>query len=99
MMALEMNRLNVTNRGERKMKSKNTRGELIEVETPHKGLRNPIDATKNSQKKPNMLPIEPTRSPNANGSLHPPLTGIVENRVLGEKSTPLTVCVTPCHSP
>ena len=99
MMALEMNRLNVTNRGARKMKTRNTSGEPMVVEAPHKGLRNPIDATKNSQKKVNMLPMEPTRSPNANGSLHPPLTGIVEKTVLGEKSTPFIVCFTPCHSP
>ena len=99
MMTLEMSRLIVTNRGERKMKTRNTRGELTEVETPHNDLRNPIDATKNSQKKVNILPMEPTRSPNANGSRHPPLTGIVENILLGEKSTPLIVCFTPCHSP
>ena len=46
-----------------------------------------------------MLLMEPTNSPNARGSLHPPRTGIAENMALGEKSTDVIVCLMPLHSP
>jgi len=99
MIRLEIKILMLTNNGERKIKIRNIIGELNDVESPTKGLRSPLLAIKNSQKKANMLLIEPTSSPNAKGSRHPPLTGIAENMFLGEKSTDLIVCFMPFHSP
>lgn len=99
MIKLEMKRLIVTNRGERKIKDKNIIGEVSDTEIAPKGLKSPLVAMINSQKEATMLLIEPTNSPNAKGSLHPPLTGIVENMLLGEKITDLTVCLMPPHSP
>lgn len=99
MIKLEMKRSIVTNRGERKIKDRKRIGELNDMETPHRGLRNPLVAIINSQKKAIMTLIEPTNSPNAKGSLHPPLTGIVENMLLGEKITDLVVRFMPAHSP
>lgn len=99
MMELEMKRLIVTNRGEMKIKARKKTGELNDVKRPPKGLRSPLVAIMKSHKKATMLPIEPTSSPNAKGSLQPPLTGMVENMVLDEKTTALSVCLMPFHSP
>lgn len=99
MTTLEMKRLIVTNKGERNIKDRNVIGEFDDMEKPHKGLRNPLVTIRNSQKKANMVLIEPTNSPNAKGSLHPPLTGIWENIALGEKITALSVCFIPPHNP
>ena len=76
MIKLEMKISIVTNNGERKIRDKNVIGELNDMEIPPKGFGNPIAEIINSQKKANILLIEPINSPNAKGSLHPPLTGI-----------------------
>ena len=68
----------VTSIGESKIKEKNIIGELRDIETPPKGLRSPLLAIKNSQKKGNMLLMEPINSPNAKGSLPPPLRPILQ---------------------
>ena len=99
MIRLETKMPILTNKGERKIKIKNIIGELRDMEKPPKGRRSPLLAIKNSQKNAHMLLIEPTNSPNAKGSLHPPLTGIEENMFFGEKSTDLIVCFTPFHKP
>jgi len=99
MIELEMKRLIVTNRGERKIKERKITGELNDVERRLKGLRSPLVAIMKSQKTATMLPIEPTNSPNAKGSFQPPLTGMAENMFPGEKITVFSVCLIPSHSP
>jgi hypothetical protein len=99
MIELEMKRLTVTNKGERKIKHRKITGKVNDMDRPAKGLRSPLVAIKKFQKKPTMLLIEPTNNPNAKGSLHPALTGMVENILLGEKITDLSVCFIPPHSP
>jgi len=99
MIRLEIKILMLTNKGEMRIRIRNIIGELNDIEKPPKGLRSPLLAIKNSQKNAIMLPIEPTSSPNAKGSLHPPLTGIEENMFFGEKSTDLIVCFIPFHKP
>lgn len=76
MRRLEMKRLSITNKGERKIRDRKITGELNDVERPPKGLISPLVEIINFQKESSMLLMEPTNSPNANGSLHPPLTGM-----------------------
>ena len=76
MIKLEIKISIVTNKGERKIRDKNIIGKPNDIEIPSKGLRNPLPEIINPQKKANILLIDPINSPNAKGSLNPPLTGI-----------------------
>ena len=76
MIKLEIKISIVTNKGERKIRDKNIIGELNDMETPSKSFGNPLLEIINPQKKANILLIDPINSPNAKGSLNPPLTGI-----------------------
>ena len=76
MIKLEIKISIVTNKGERKIRDKNIIGELKDMETPSKSFGNPLPEIINPQKKANILLIDPINSPNAKGSLNPPLTGI-----------------------
>lgn len=99
MIRLEMKRSIATSKGERKIRDRIIMGELNAAEEPHNGLRSPLVAVINSQKKATIVLIEPTNSPNAKGSLPPPVTFIVENMRLGEKITDLLVAFMPSHNP
>jgi hypothetical protein len=57
------------------------------------------DMIKNCQKNPNMVPIEPKRSPKAKGSLNPPLKFMVRKSFSGEKRTALKVWYIPFQMP
>lgn len=86
-MALEKNMPMMTKRGDMMMIPKKIilivdwliRSRLIEKRLP--------DMIKNCQKNPNMVPIEPKRSPKAKGSLNPPLKFMVRKSFSGEKRT------------
>lgn len=98
-MRLKTNRLIVINKGAKKIKDRNSNGELSDIGKPPHGLTNPLLANKKSQKKANMILIEPTSSPNARGSLSPPLTGIEENAPFGENITEPSVRFMLVHNP
>ena len=57
------------------------------------------DMTRNCQKKPNMVPIDPRSSPKANGSLIPFVCVILLKNFLGEKRTRLEVWYIPFQIP
>jgi len=99
MRELEMKRLIAISKGERKIRDRNIIGEPNDMAGVHRGSRTPLVAIMNSQKNATMVPIEPTNNPNAKGSLHPPLTAIVENIPLGVKFTDLIVPFMPPHNP